>query len=202
MNTMRTGISSPEKGLTPNLKQIKMQRIGRPVITSLFLLLISACQNDPQTWEAHFGIQDYEMKEYDLYNLVSNSFRLDPQTRTKYADHSAYKAYYEADSLRYLFYTTESYGYVGKFVYCQDGRLDKTILYPVLGASIHDGAKPLIINYFYEEDSLIAIRDDLNDKLFFVQDDTVIVYQGILGPESRYIKEKLSVDGLYGPLLD
>ncbi|RMG39360.1 MAG: hypothetical protein D6732_04275, partial [Methanobacteriota archaeon] len=132
-------------------------------------------------------------KHFDLYNPILNKFKLDSLSRKSYPEHYDFDVYYEADTLRYMFFRTESYGYLHKFFY-QDGKLFKVKIYPILAGKVDEGAKIITNWYFYYNNELVAVRDDLNKELYFVNGDMVTIYDGILDPGNglKIFKKKVS----------
>ena len=169
------------------------------ILMCIFIFLFSiSCSEKQPTYEEQFELNRFKMRQYDLYNPILNTFKLDSTARKAHSDNYDFDAYYDdSDTLRYLFYRSESYGYLEEFLYEEDGRLRRVFIYSILSSWLDKGANIIFSDYYYWNGKLKIIRDDLNETFLIINEDTVTIYDGVLESRDEFKIEQKKISDYY-----
>lgn len=160
------------------------------------------CSDKKITFEEQFDLNRFKLQQFDFYNPILNTFKLDPIERKKHPDYYYFDAYFDDDDrVRYSFYRSGSYGYLQEFIYTNDGRVSKVRIYPILVNSIDKNAEILTNEYYYINGNLKAFRDELNRELILINEDSVFLYKGILSSPNPFCIKKINPNEYFIHLL-
>ena len=165
-------------------------------------LVLTSCSENGVSMEDYFGLQKYNVRHYDLYNPVLNSFKIDSTARQKHPNYFLFDCYYDAsDTLRYYFARSESYGYLHQMNYDTTGRAKSVKIYPILAGFLDDTEEILTTIYYYDEDgNLICVRDEFHDRIILVSGDSLTIYEGIVSGRNSLTISYATTPEFYGGL--
>jgi hypothetical protein len=152
-------------------------RLLCPIFAALFLLGLSSCGEKQVPFEDQFGLRHYTKEQFDLYNPILHTCKVDSLQRSH---HMPLDVYLNGDTAKFMFSTDGSYGYLHRFEYDSTLRLQTTRIYPVLNNSIDKDAHVFTDEYYYQDKVLSVMRDELLDRILVQVGDTVVVYIGVL----------------------
>ena len=161
------------------------------IMSLLFIVLYLSASCKKITYKERFKLNNLELKHYDLYNPILNTFKLNPIER-KQDDAYDFDVYLENNTIKYSFSWSGSYGYLQEYIYDARGTLSIVNNYPVLGEEVQE-REPIYINdYIYSNGKLRAIKDELNSEIIIINDDATYVYRGILRSAEPFEIEKIN----------
>ena len=166
----------------------------------VFMIIISlfSCKEKHQLYNVEFKLAQFKKIQYDLYNPILNTFKFNSLSRIEHPNYYDYDSYYDYyDTLRFLFYRSESYGFLQEFEYDSTGKLSRTKIYSVLAGIIDKNENLIYIDYFYLKGNLRVIRDDLNKKLLFIEAENVIIYEGVLDKGIPFNIKSINIKDYY-----
>ena len=152
------------------------------------LIFCYSCSDEQVFFKDYFDLYDYREVNFDLYNPVLNRYK-DNKYELKEDTNYFYTGYFKKDTLLFIHCRYESYSYLGKFNYNTNGYLQKISMYPLLNLNYTHGKEISNINYFYQDNELKIIKDEFDDKIIFIDSDSLIVYKGLLNTLEYTIQE-------------
>lgn len=172
------------------------------MVIVIFAFLLSCTKNEP-TYIEQFNLKRFKMKQFDLYNPILNTFKIDPIKRSESPNYYYFDSYFDDNNIiRYSFYRSESYGYLQEFIYNNEGRLLKVKIYPILVDSIHSSAGIYTNQYYYINGDLKAFKDELNGRLVLIDHNLLYIYDGVLSSGNvRFSIKKVKTNDYFNTLL-
>lgn len=164
------------------------------------MLVYFSCSDKEFYYENYFNLHNYFKISFDLYNPVLNRYKMTRDEMKKDTNYF-YTGYFKNDTLLYIRCKYDSYSYLGKLKYNGIGLLQYIEMYPLLNSNYNPVEETSKITYYYQNDSLKIIKDEFEDKLIFVNPDTLIIYNGLLNT-SDYIVQKRLKNNFYIQLLN
>ncbi len=195
-------------GHTPMITgtSIKMNnkiKISFVILFAAIVIIIGFSQSHKKetTYKEQFNLERFKMKQFDLYNPILNTYKIDPIKRNESPFYYQFDSYFDNNNIvRYSFYRSGSYGYLQEFIY-NKGRLSKVKIYPVLVDLIDDTAGEYTNLYYYINGELKVFKDELNGKLVIIDQNSYYVYDGILSGNDPFSIKKINIDEYYNILL-
>ena len=160
------------------------------IILLFIIIFFYSCSDEQIYYKDYFDLYNYNEVEFDLYNPVLNRYQ-NNKCKLKEDTNYFYKGYFKKGTLLFILCMYESYSYLGKFNYNTKGHLLNISMYPLLNLNYTPGKKILKINYFYKDNELKIIKDEFEDKLIFINGDTLSIYNGLLNTLDYTMQKKL-----------
>ncbi|PID57948.1 MAG: hypothetical protein CR986_08510 [Ignavibacteriae bacterium] len=181
------------------LQKDKENEMKHKLIYFAIILVSFSCLDENLYYKDYFNLHSYDQIQFDQYNPVLNKIKIDG-TETKKDTNYFYTGYFSNDTLLYILCKYDSYNYLGKLKYNENGDLQNISMYPLLVLDYDKNAEIEMITYYYKNGDLKIIKNEFEDKMIFVDSDSIVIYNDLINT-SEYTVQKRSKDEYYIKLL-
>ena len=145
----------------------------------IYLFTLFSCSNQSKYYKDVFNLSSYQEINYDLYNPILNELKVENENNKPDSSFS-FTGYFKNNKLQFLLYRSESYGYLFKLNYNNDNKLRTTDIYPLLNYELTNDNSISRILYYYKDNELRIIKNELEDKIIFLENNELNIYEGLL----------------------